>query len=80
MIPDPGQLTRQQQRKAGFVLGTTMPDTALTDAEVVAVYKGHSAVERGFRFLKDPLLFVSSLFIKRPSRLQGLLMGMTLAL
>ena len=80
VMPDPAKLTRQQQRKACFVLGTTIPATALTDAEVVAGYKGQSAVERGFRFLKDPVFFVSSLFIKKPSRLQGLLMVMTLAL
>ena len=78
--PDLAKITRQQQRKACFVLGTTMPVTALTDAEVVAGYKGQSAVERGFRFLKDPVFFVSSLFVKKPSRLQGLLMVMTLAL
>jgi transposase len=37
-------------------------------------------VESGFRFLKDPLFFVSSLFVKKPCRIQGLLMVMTLAL
>jgi len=50
----------------------------LTDEEVIAGYKGQSAVERGFRFLKDPVFFVSSLFL--PCRVQGLLMVMTLAL
>jgi len=54
------------------------PDTDLTDEEVIAGYKGQSAVERGFRFLKDPVFFVSSLFL--PCRVQGLLMVMTLAL
>src|SRR5439155_792477 len=39
-----------------------------------------SAVEGGFRFLKAPVFFVSSLFVKKPSRIQGLLMVMTLAL
>jgi transposase len=39
-----------------------------------------SSVERGFRFLKDPLFFVSSLFLKKPSRIEGLLMVMTLSL
>jgi len=79
-IPDPTTITHQQQRKASFVLGTTIADTALTDAEVIAGYKGQSAVEGGFRFLKDPVFFVSSLFVKKPSRIQGLLMVMTLAL
>ena len=42
--------------------------------------KGQAQVEGGFRFLKDPLCFVSSLFVKKPCRMQGLLMVMTLAL
>jgi len=77
---DAAKIIHQQQRKACFVLGTTIPDTALTDAEVVAGYKGQSAGEGSFRFLKDPVFFVSSLFVKKPSRIQGLLMVMTLAL
>jgi len=52
----------------------------VTVAEVVAGYTGQSAVERGCRFLKAPVFFVSSLFVNKPSRLQGLLMVMTLAL
>ena len=79
-MADAAKILHQQQRKACFVLGTTIPDTALTDAEVIAGYKGQSAVEGGFRFLKDPVFFVSSLFVKKPSRIQGLLMVMTLAL
>src|SRR6266705_2174774 len=43
-------------------------------------YKGQAQAEGGFRFLKDPLFFVSSLFVKTPARIQGLLMVMTLAL
>jgi len=52
----------------------------LSDAEVIRAYKGQGQAEGGFRFLKDPLFFVSSLFVKRPSRIQGLLMVMTAAL
>jgi len=37
-------------------------------------------VEGGLRFLKDPVFFVSSLCVKKPSRIQGLFMVMTLAL
>lgn len=80
VVPDPDKIKVQQQRKACFVIGSSIPDTELTDAEVFAGYKGQSAVERGFRFLKDPVFFVSSLFVKKPSRIQGLLMVMTLAL
>lgn len=80
LAPDPDKITHHQQRQACFVLGTSIPDTALTDEEVLAGYKGQSAVEGGFRFLKDPVFFVSSLFVKKPCRIQGLLMVMTLAL
>jgi transposase len=79
-VADSAKLIYQQQRKACFVLGPTIPDTALTDAEVIAGYQGQSAVEGGFRFLKDPVFFVSSLLVKKPSRIHGLLMVMTLAL
>jgi len=77
---DAATSAHQQQRQACCVLGTTVPDTALTDAEVMAGYTGQSAVARGLRFLKDPVCFVSALLVKKPSRIQGLLMGRTLAL
>jgi transposase len=73
-------ITQEQRRKACFVLGTSIPDAELSDLEVLAGYKGQGAVERGFRFLKAPEFFVSSLFVKKPSRMVGLLMVMTLAL
>ncbi len=80
MAPDWEKITKQQQHKGCFVLGTNIPETDLSDEEVFAAYKGQSAVERSFGFLKDPLFFVSSLFVKKPCRIQGLLMVMTLAL
>ena len=73
-------ITQEQRRKACFVLGTSIPDAELSDLEVIAGYKGQGAVELGFRFLKAPEFFVSSLFVKKPSRMVGLLMVMTLAL
>lgn len=64
-----------------YVIGTTVPKEELSDQQVVEAYKGqNSSVERGFRFLKDPLFFTSSLFVKKPERIMGLLMVMTLAL
>lgn len=80
VVQDLDKIKVRQQRKACFVVGTSIPDTELTDAEVIAGYKGQSAAEGGFKFLKDPVFFVSSLFVKKPSRIQGLLMVMTLAL
>jgi transposase len=43
-------------------------------------YKGQQPTERGFRFLKDPLFFASSIFLKNTKRIMALAMIMTLAL
>jgi transposase len=77
---DVERIAEAKQHKACFVLGTNIRADDLSDAEVIAGYKGQSQAEGGFRFLKDPLFFVSSLFVKKPCRIQGLLMVMTLAL
>jgi Domain of unknown function (DUF4277) len=65
---------------AGCVLGTNIGASQLCDADVIAPDKGQSQGARGFRFLKDPLCFVSSLLVKKPARVPGWLMGMTGAL
>jgi transposase len=78
--PEEDHLAYRKQCKACFVLGTNIDASQLSDAEVIRAYKGQAQAEGGFRFLKDPLFFVSSLFVKKPSRIQGLLMVMTLAL
>jgi len=78
--PDAEAIQQSKQRKGCFVLGTNIEADDLRDEEVIAAYKAQSQVEGGFRFLKDPLFFVSSLFVKKPTRIQGLLMVMTLAL
>jgi len=78
--PHDEQIGQRKQHKACFVIGTNIDASQLSDAEVIRAYKGQGQAEGGFRFLKDPLFFVSSLFVKRPSRIQGLLMVMTAAL
>jgi transposase len=78
--PDAEAIWQSKQHKGCFVLGTNIEADDLRDEEVIAAYKAQSQVEGGFRFLKDPLFFVSSLFVKKPTRIQGLLMVMTLAL
>jgi transposase len=80
VAPDTTKVSHKQQQEACYVLGTSIPDSQLSDLEVIDGYKGQGAVERGFRFLKSPVFFVSSLYVKKPSRIEGLLMVMTLAL
>src|SRR5881409_916301 len=73
-------MERHTHHKGCFVVGTNIEVSHLSDLEVIAAYKGQAQAEGGFRFLKDPLFFVSSLFVKKPCRIQGLLMVMTCAL
>jgi len=78
--PDQETLVYHRQGNACFVVGTNSEAAQLRDADVIAVYKGQSQAEGDFRFLKDPLCVVASLFVKKPCRIQGLLMVMTCAL
>jgi len=70
------------KHKGKFILATNQVDTqALSTQTIVSAYKEQGvSVERGFRFLKDPMFFADSLFLKRPQRLMALLMVMGLSL
>jgi transposase len=64
---DDDTLEHHQQVKAGFVRGTTIDVRELSDAEVIAASKkGQAQVAGGVRLLKEPLVFVSSVLIKKP--------------
>ena len=78
--PDQEQIAWRKQQGVCFVIGTNIDASQVSDAQVIQAYKAQAEAEGGFRFLKDPLFFVSSLFVKKPCRIQGLLMVMTCAL
>jgi transposase len=44
------------------------------------IYKEQQSTERGFRFIKDPLFFADSLFVKNPERVETMMMLMALCL
>ena len=69
------------KRKAGrFILATNgMDDPEVTAESILSDYKGQQASERGFRLLKDPLFFTSSVFLKTPERVAALAIIMGLA-
>ncbi len=48
--------------------------------DVLGEYKAQQSTERGFRFLKDPLFFTSSVFLNSPQRVAALAMVMGLCL
>jgi len=77
---NPSRIEQIKREKACFVVATNIPEKELSASEVIEGYKKQSHVEKGFRFLKDPLFFASSFFLKRTERIQGLLMVMTLSL
>jgi len=79
---DEGKLERARRGLGRFLLATDVLDReALPAGEVLGRYKDQGrTVERGFRFLKDPLFFTGSAFLKRPERVMALGMVMALAL
>ena len=80
MLPEAKRINHVKHLGACSVIGSNMPCEQRSDVEVITGSKAQAQAEGGFRFLKDPLFFVASLFVKKPSRIQGLLMVMTLAL
>ena len=93
---DSDVVERHQRRAGRFILATNVlnsPAFATDDAhsqaadeltlsadDILTEYKAQQGVERGFRFLKDPLFFASSVFLKSPQRIMALAMVMALCL
>ncbi len=75
------QVAQEAFHKACWLVGTNVLDPAiLSDQHLVTTYKGQGGVERGFRFLKDPLFLASSVFVKKPERIMALSFIMVLCL
>ena len=73
LVENQPAIEEREKQGSCYIIGTTVSKEELSDQQVVEAYKGqNSSVERGFRFLKDPLFFTSSLFIKKPERIMGL--------
>jgi len=67
-------------QRSCFVLATNVCSDKLPIQEVLPNYKGQDKTEKGFMFLKSPEFFASSFFVKKASRIDGLLMIMVLSL
>jgi transposase len=74
------KIERVKIKEAHYIIGSNTDPKELSDQEVVWAYKDQHQVEGGFRFLKDPLFFTSTLFVKKPRRIMALLMVMLLSL
>jgi transposase len=73
---------RPQRNKLGrFILASNDLDNPdMNEANMLSTYKEQQGVERGFRFIKDPLFHLSGVFLKKPERIDALMMVMTLCL
>jgi len=69
---------RIEKESGYFILATN--NRALNAQELLEQYKSQQRVERGFRFLKSPEFLSDSLFLKKPERIEAMLMIMTLCL
>lgn len=55
-----------------FIIATNvLESTELSNDNMITEYKAQQSCERGFRFLKDPMFFADSIFLKSPERLFG---------
>ncbi len=75
------EIERKRQEAGRFILATNILDVReLTSAEILQNYQNQQGCERGFGFLKDPLFFADSFFVKKPERIETLLFLMSLCL
>jgi transposase len=79
---DSDRLEEEEKWLGRFLLATNELDKRrLSDEMMLHSYKEQGqTVERGFRFLKDPLFFADSLFLKSPARIMAMMMIMGLCL
>jgi len=64
-----------------FILATNdLNNQEMDMTTLLASYKEQQGVERGFRFIKDPQFHLNSIFLKKPERINALMMIMTLCL
>ncbi len=63
-----------------FILSTNDCSGKLSMQSLLDHYKSQQAIEKGFRFLKSPDFLTASFFLKKPERIEALLMVMTCCL
>ncbi len=77
-IQSKSRVTQAYVKTGCFVLASN--NLELSAEEILRAYKSQHNVERGFRFLKDPMFFVDGIYIKNESRIMTMAMIMGLAL
>lgn len=78
---EPRIVEKETDAMGRFILATNVMDVSqLSPDEMIIKYKEQQSAERGFCFLKDPLFFTSSVFLKSPERIEALVLVMGLCL
>ncbi len=79
--PDSQQIISLKRKAGRFVIATNKLDvSSLSSDDILRKYKEQQAPERGFAFLKDPLFFADSVFLKTTQRVETMAMLMGLCL
>ena len=79
--PNNDVIESYQNRAGRFIIATNRLDCqSFSPDEMLRKYKEQQHVERGFAFLKDPLFFADSVFLKSPRRIETMAMLMGLCL
>jgi len=73
LVIDSEAVAEAQSRKGFFIVATNeMDERLISPAQLLEVDKAQNvSVERGFRFLKDPMFYVESLYLKLPQRMNS---------
>jgi transposase len=78
---DESKINTEMLSAGRFIIATNVLDSnELSNDSILSEYKAQQSCERGFGFLKDPLFFADSIFLKSPERIEslGMIMGLCL--
>ncbi len=78
---DASVIAKKTKASGRFILASNVLDVEeLKPDEMIVKYKEQQSAKRGFGFLKDPLFFTDSVFLKSPERIEALALVMGLCL
>jgi transposase len=78
---DEPEVPREIQQSGRFILATNVLEIhELEPDQILSTYKQQQSAERGFSFLKDPLFFTDSVFLKSSEIIESLALIMGLCL
>lgn len=81
LIRDEAAIEAELEHSGRYLLATNVTDREeLSGEDMLSEYKARQRVERGFRFLKDPMFFTSSTFVNTPRRVAAIAIVMGLCL